>query len=514
MKFVFGSCQHNSVFFLCRFANKSDLPEALSAADVGKEMDLDDLLKLTRHTVIPCVAKPAAMEGNVDPRIHEGLNWLMETIKNDLQSLEIRRQEEKAQQTAEREEERRKTLERIKASANTDANATKDTSDAAAASSISSESASASGASADVILCKSCNVAPAVRRCAASKWEAVCNSCAERMEAAAAAAKSGGDPSADAVEAAQVVNTADASQSIRSIDTQGLPPVTPSKVLVSSRRSLATPQQPLPGRLVETSEQEGDNSVSKELFAPSSETQDVKVAAETGENGQTAKKNGQGDNNDDEEDQGLVFKPKEAPKPAPASDVVLCALCNKAPAERRCAAAGWKPVCMPCGDDVEESTGAKKKLQGNVLDSVATALAKVMVVEEEEEDEGSEMPESQVEQVSAVEGTPSKSSLPMIPGADFHTEKSNSESAPAFNAYANNDVTNSPPAKSNQFSLPPLVSSTPSNPQLFNPSTPAQEKEILPSPAKKLFNTLPMGDYPISYEDEDEDEEIEGPDDF
>ncbi len=37
-------------------------------------------------------------------------------------------------------------------------------------------------------MCNSCKVEPAKRRCAASKWEAVCEACAVRMETAAAAA--------------------------------------------------------------------------------------------------------------------------------------------------------------------------------------------------------------------------------------------------------------------------------------------------------------------------------------
>jgi hypothetical protein len=39
-----------------------------------------------------------------------------------------------------------------------------------------------------VVMCNSCKVEPAKRRCAASKWEAVCEACAVRMETAAAAA--------------------------------------------------------------------------------------------------------------------------------------------------------------------------------------------------------------------------------------------------------------------------------------------------------------------------------------
>ena len=39
-----------------------------------------------------------------------------------------------------------------------------------------------------VVMCSSCKAEPAKRRCAASKWEAVCEACAVRMEAALAAA--------------------------------------------------------------------------------------------------------------------------------------------------------------------------------------------------------------------------------------------------------------------------------------------------------------------------------------
>lgn len=74
-------------------ANKQDQPSCLSEVDVSLGMGLDSL-PMMRHKVVPCVARPASFGGEVDPRIYEGLRWLVSVIKTDLHLLNARVQEE------------------------------------------------------------------------------------------------------------------------------------------------------------------------------------------------------------------------------------------------------------------------------------------------------------------------------------------------------------------------------------------------------------------------------------
>lgn len=49
------------------------------------------------------------------------------------------------------------------------------------------------------------------------------------------------------------------------------------------------------------------------------------------------------------------FTAKPAPEPKPHQDVLLCDVCKKEPAVRKCAAAKWAPVCEPCGQAAESA---------------------------------------------------------------------------------------------------------------------------------------------------------------
>lgn len=56
------------------FANKQDLPGAVSEVDVAMRFNLDSLAK-SRHSVVKCIARADANNGTIDERIEQG-RWL------------------------------------------------------------------------------------------------------------------------------------------------------------------------------------------------------------------------------------------------------------------------------------------------------------------------------------------------------------------------------------------------------------------------------------------------------
>mmetsp|Transcript_22895 Transcript_22895/g.74586 ORF Transcript_22895/g.74586 Transcript_22895/m.74586 type:complete len:342 (+) Transcript_22895:176-1201(+) len=99
------------------FCNKQDLPTAASAPDMAKALDLPSLPNL-RHHIVACYAKPPNPADAPDPRIKEGLKWLLNCIDADWAKLKARVDHDSAAQAAEEERkklERRKRVEAAKA---------------------------------------------------------------------------------------------------------------------------------------------------------------------------------------------------------------------------------------------------------------------------------------------------------------------------------------------------------------------------------------------------------------
>lgn len=172
-----------------------------------------DRLTLCRHHVVSCVARPASHGGIVDERIFSGLQWLVEAITAEFANLDARRKREMAEFAA-AEEQRRKAraaAREAREAASRTAAAAAPAADASAADPSTSTTAvpvvvpsteptlatvgaspPTSGAGAvpakpSAPLCTQCKIEPAVRRCAAAGWQAVCDDCGARLEAAKAA---------------------------------------------------------------------------------------------------------------------------------------------------------------------------------------------------------------------------------------------------------------------------------------------------------------------------------------
>mmetsp|Transcript_25055 Transcript_25055/g.34527 ORF Transcript_25055/g.34527 Transcript_25055/m.34527 type:complete len:352 (-) Transcript_25055:123-1178(-) len=89
------------------FANKQDLPSALSAAEMASRLELSSIQN-TRHQIVLCTAK--TKEGSeADPAVKKGLKWLLQQIETDYTKLAQKVDQEAAEQKAEEE---RKRLER------------------------------------------------------------------------------------------------------------------------------------------------------------------------------------------------------------------------------------------------------------------------------------------------------------------------------------------------------------------------------------------------------------------
>lgn len=211
-----------------------------------------DQLTLCRHTVVRITARGGGNKGGgkkggkqtaLDNSVMLGLQWLVEAISLQLPALEARRVSDKAEHKAAEAKRRQERLARLQASA-----AAKDAAGAPATSASTEPAASSSGSSgpsaagkggkpegtsgevtqaADAPVCKLCKTAPAVRRCAAAGWEAVCDPCGTKAEAQKAA-KAGGP----AVESSEQVQSVTASAGIST-------PPRPSATVVASSTSAA-----------------------------------------------------------------------------------------------------------------------------------------------------------------------------------------------------------------------------------------------------------------------------------
>ncbi len=149
-------------------ANKSDVAGALKEPDLTARMELDRLT-LCRHTVAPVSAQRAE-----DGGLSVGLQWLVRAIEAELPALTERREREQAAHKTAEEEKRRERSRLLREGAAAGVGAAQASGEAAPAAPVAAP------------LCKRCGAVPAVRRCAAAGWEAVCSACAEAAEAAKA----------------------------------------------------------------------------------------------------------------------------------------------------------------------------------------------------------------------------------------------------------------------------------------------------------------------------------------
>ena len=69
------------------FANKQDLPQALSESDLALKMGLDKLTS-SSHSVRKCVALPK--DGKADPALMDGVKWLVDSINKKFDQLKER----------------------------------------------------------------------------------------------------------------------------------------------------------------------------------------------------------------------------------------------------------------------------------------------------------------------------------------------------------------------------------------------------------------------------------------
>ena len=156
-------------------ANKQDLASALTNDELSRRLDVAEL-SLSRHSVQPCVCKPAAFGGQVDERIWQGADWLIDSISADWGALSERMERETAEFKEADAKRRAAALAALTGEGKADEQANGDAADKPAT--------SASPAPDDVVLCvvKHCGQ-PAERRCQAAGWQAVCERCGTALEA-------------------------------------------------------------------------------------------------------------------------------------------------------------------------------------------------------------------------------------------------------------------------------------------------------------------------------------------
>ncbi len=425
------------------FSNKADLPNSLDESSVSVAMRLDSLL-LTRHSVVRCVATMPST-GAADARIALGLDWLLDAAGGDWGSLNERRQREMVEQKK-IEDDRRAAQKAAYAAHVAAVEAKKVGGGAEGGAGGGAEGGAEGGATAAVVgagsglattaaappaaaaspQCFRCKREPAARKCAASKWEAVCEKCAGTLEAMAAA---------DAAAAADT----DAVGGGRGV------PITPSKV---RSEVVSAPSSPEPRALetvheaavpsggasaaasVSSVTQTPTTSVLLEpvgfISPPTADAPDEESTVVVVGGGTPALPpagGGAGDFVVDAAEEDVVAattaaasaasaadgapasllasfeaaaatQPTAAPVPTPtptpsapaASGGPSCATCKTGVAERKAAisAGVWAPVCGPCGDALD----AGKPPLGNLLESVVHASLKTVFVTEDDATEG------------------------------------------------------------------------------------------------------------------------------
>eukprot|EP00239_Pterosperma_sp_CCMP1384_P000738 CAMPEP_0197848708 /NCGR_PEP_ID=MMETSP1438-20131217/9715_1 /TAXON_ID=1461541 /ORGANISM="Pterosperma sp., Strain CCMP1384" /LENGTH=361 /DNA_ID=CAMNT_0043461083 /DNA_START=317 /DNA_END=1402 /DNA_ORIENTATION=+ len=93
------------------FANKQDLPKAMSASDTAQALGLTSLQN-TRHHIVPCTAKMISGQSE-DPSLKKGLKWMQEAIASDYSKLHIRVEQDTAVEKEKEEKEKEKRRSRV-----------------------------------------------------------------------------------------------------------------------------------------------------------------------------------------------------------------------------------------------------------------------------------------------------------------------------------------------------------------------------------------------------------------
>ncbi|OWZ23721.1 ADP-ribosylation factor protein [Phytophthora megakarya] len=161
------------------FANKRDHSDAIG------EQELQNMLRLNKFPsskITPCIAKPAVFGGAVDERMEAGLQWLFDQVHKEFDTLNDRVQRDlalKKKLDQQRREEQRVRVSRWKEERELSQMRKHDKISAEEQSSPSKTAADTPEES--VIYCSNCSTAPAVTKCAASKWMPVCEACAATL---------------------------------------------------------------------------------------------------------------------------------------------------------------------------------------------------------------------------------------------------------------------------------------------------------------------------------------------
>ncbi|GMF12364.1 unnamed protein product [Phytophthora lilii] len=157
------------------FANKRDHSDAV------EEQEMQNLLRLNKFPsskIVPCIAKPAVNGGAVDERLEAGLQWLFDEVHETFDTLHERVQRDlvlKKKLDQQRREEQRARVSRWKEER--ELNQMRGHDKPCAEDQVKDSKANADTPEEAVIYCSNCSTAPAVTKCAASKWMPVCEAC-------------------------------------------------------------------------------------------------------------------------------------------------------------------------------------------------------------------------------------------------------------------------------------------------------------------------------------------------
>ncbi|KAJ0408112.1 hypothetical protein P43SY_002082 [Pythium insidiosum] len=175
------------------YANKRDQPTAVAEDQLFHALSLSSL---PCCRLMPCVAKPSANGNMVDDRLEMGLHWLFEQVHAQFDDLESRVREDVI--AKKREDDERRAAQRARVAAWKEERESAEmvrhdkhewqpsTLSASAAPSAAPAKAKTETPEQDTIMCSNCSTAPAVTKCAASKWMPVCGECATTLKNTAA----------------------------------------------------------------------------------------------------------------------------------------------------------------------------------------------------------------------------------------------------------------------------------------------------------------------------------------
>lgn len=159
------------------FANKQDLPTALSEVELATKLNLPSLDSCS-HNIMKCIAKASANGGKVDPTLQNGLLWIIDTLDKSYEDINNRVTEAKKKADSDAKkiaEERKKRVEEFKKLSPEEQQRLKDE----------EKKKREAEAEADIPMCCECNKNQATRKCEASNWKPVCDDCYNRLTSVA-----------------------------------------------------------------------------------------------------------------------------------------------------------------------------------------------------------------------------------------------------------------------------------------------------------------------------------------